>query len=259
MHRLFIALVVLVCVALGGPVDAFASTRVALVIGNGAYENHPALANPLSDASDIAASLKRLGFSVTVLTNARDIDMRKAIDEFGLAAQGSDIAVVFFAGHGMEIGGENWLLPVNVRLRNHTDVESEAVNLRSLMSPIGKARQLGLVILDASRDNPFAATMPRVLPTRPPLIPAENVLIAYAVRAGEVAADGNDRNSPFTTALLRHLETPGLEVSSLFRNVRDDVLLATGNRQQPLVYSSLPGSAIYLKRAAGDAPMPARK
>lgn len=261
MRRSLLALAVFVCTGLGGwPGDIHAATRVALVIGNGAYENQSVLPNPVSDAADISESLKRLGFAVTTLTNARDGDMRRALVDFGRAAQGADIAVVFYAGHGMEIGGENWLLPINVRLLSDTDAESEAISLRSVSLQVGKARQLGLVILDACRNNPFAAKMQRSLRTRAVVRglaatePTDNVLVAYAAKDGTVANDGDGRNSPFTAALLRHLETPGLEVTFLFRNVRDDVMRATGREQQPFVYGSLSSTAIYLKPAAtGDA------
>jgi hypothetical protein len=163
------------------------------------------------------------------------------------------MAVVFYAGHGMEAGGENWLIPTDAELRSDTDVESEAVSLRSVNLQVSKARQLGLIILDACRNNPFEAKMKRSLSTRAvtrglaPTEPTDNVLIAYAARDGTTASDGAGRNSPFTTALLRHIETPGLEISFLFRRVRDDVMTATKREQQPFVYGSLSKEEIYLK------------
>jgi uncharacterized caspase-like protein len=172
--------------------------------------------------------------------------MRKALVEFGRKADGSNIAIVFYAGHGMEAGGENWLIPTDAELQSDTDVESEAISLRSVNLQVGKARQLGLIILDACRNNPFASKMKRALSTRAVergLVrtePTDNVLVAYAARDGTTALDGTGRNSPFTTALLHHIETPGLEISFLFRRVRDDVMSATKREQQPFVYSSLP-------------------
>jgi uncharacterized caspase-like protein len=240
-------------------VPVFAADRVALVIGNGAYQRVPALPNPPRDAADIAHALERLDFKVSQLNNATAAEMRKALVEFGHAAEGSMMAVVFYAGHGMEAGGENWLVPTDAELRSDTDIESEAVSLRSVNLQVSKARQLGLVILDACRNNPFAAKMKRSLSTRAvarglaPTEPTDNVLVAYAARDGTTASDGDGRNSPFTTALLRNIETPGLEISFLFRRVRDDVMSATKREQQPFVYGSLSKEEIYLKAPAASA------
>lgn len=243
--------------------SAFAQqARVALVIGNGAYEKVPELPNPTRDAVDIGRALERLDFRVTQVKNVTAQEMRKAVVEFGRSAEGADLAVVFYAGHGMEVGGENWLIPISAELRSDTDIESEAISLRSVSLQVSKARKLGLVILDACRNNPFAAKMKRSISTRAvarglaPTEPSDNVLIAYAARDGTTASDGDGRNSPFTEALLRHIETPGLEISFLFRRVRDDVMLATKRAQQPFVYGSLSREEIYLKAAAANAQAP---
>lgn len=242
--------------SLVGAAPVLAAERVALVIGNGTYQKVPTLANPPRDAADIGRALERLNFTVTRLSNAGAAEMRRAIVDFGRASEGSEMAVVFYAGHGMEVGGENWLIPTDAELRSDTDVESEAVSLRSISGQVSKARQLGLVILDACRNNPFAAKMQRSLRTRvvtrglAPTEPTDNVLVAYAARDGTTANDGDGKNSPFTTALLRHIETPGLEISFLFRNVRDEVMSATRREQQPFVYGSLSKEAIYLKPSA---------
>jgi hypothetical protein len=235
---------------------ALAQARIALVIGNGAYEKVPELPNPTRDAADIGRALERLDFKVTQIKNATAQEMRKAVLEFGRTAEGSEMAVVFYAGHGMEVSGENWLIPIDAELRSDADIENEAVSLRSISLQVSKARKIGLVILDACRNNPFAAKMKRSISTRAvarglaPTEPSENVLIAYAARDGTTASDGDGRNSPFTTALLHHIETPGLEISFLFRRVRDDVMTATKREQQPFVYGSLSKEEIYLKAAA---------
>ena len=193
---------------------SFAADRVALVIGNGLYQKVPSLPNPTRDATDIGRALERLNFKVTQLSNASAAEMRKAIVEFGRSAEGSEIAVVYYAGHGMEAGGENWLIPIDAELRSDTDVESEAVSLKSVTLQVSKARQLGLVILDACRNNPFAAKMQRSLRTRAitrglaPMEPTDNVLVAYAARDGTTANDGEGRNSPFTAALLHNTKPP---------------------------------------------------
>ena len=239
--------------SLAGAASALAADRVALVIGNGNYQKVPALSNPPRDAADISRALERLNFKVTQLSNANAAEMRKAIIDFGRTTEGSEVAVVFYAGHGMEVGGENWLIPTDAELRSDTDVENETVSLRSLNLQVSKARQLGLIILDACRNNPFSAKMQRSLRTRAvtrglaPTEPTDNVLIAYAARDGTTASDGDGRNSPFTTALLHNIETPGLEISFLFRHVRDEVMSATKREQQPFVYGSLSKEAIYLK------------
>jgi hypothetical protein len=227
--------------------------RVALVIGNGAYRSVPVLPNPANDAGDVAAALKRLGFVVTLITNASFDEMRRGLIALGRDAAGADMATVYFAGHGMEINGENWLIPVDAELKRDTDAANEAVSLQSVMMQVSSTTSLGLVILDACRNNPFAVKMNRSLAVRAAVSgglgriePVGNVLVAYAARDGTTARDGDRRNSPFTAALLRHIETPGVEVTFVFRNVRDDVMEATRNEQQPFVYGSLSRQAIYL-------------
>lgn len=210
--------------------------RVALVIGNSAYKNVPALPNPANDAGDVAAALKRLGFAVTLITDAPFDQMRRGLIALGRDAADADMAVVFYAGHGMEINGENWLIPVDAELQKDTDAANEAVNLGSVMMQVSNTKSLGLVILDACRNNPFAAKMRRSLALRAVdrsglgrIEPVGNVLVAYAARDGTTALDGDGRNSPFTTALLHNIEAPGVEVTFMFRNVRDDVMQATAN------------------------------
>ena len=209
---------VLAGVVLCSGAPAFAEKRVALVVGNGAYRHVPALPNPGNDASDIAASLERLGFSIRRVTNGSYDDMRRALLDFSQQTRDADMAVVFFAGHGMEIGGENWLIPIDARLQSDVDAEQEAVGLKSVLNIVARASKLGLVILDACRNNPFAAKMTRSIRTRAVdrgfarVEPTDNVLVAYAAKDGTTAADGTGRNSPFTASLLKHLETPGLEV-----------------------------------------------
>jgi hypothetical protein len=250
----------LAAVLLGTP--AGAQTKVALVIGNSAYRSVPALPNPAHDAADVAASFERLGFSVRRVTDGTYDDMRRALLEFGRKANDAEMAVVFFAGHGMEVGGENWLIPVDAELRIDVNTEQEAIALRTVMLTVSSASKLGMVMLDACRNNPFLVKMNRTVLTRSVdrglarIEPATNVLVAYASKDGTVAADGGGRNSPFTSALLEHLETPGLEINFLFRNVRDVVVAATRGAQQPFVYGSLSKEAIYLKAPAVSSALP---
>ena len=248
------AIVVLaVAVTLAFPASTNTQTKVALVIGNGAYKGVPELANPTNDATAVAAAFLRLGFSVRLVTDASYDEMRRALLEFSQKARDSEMAIVFFAGHGIELGGENWLIPVDADLKTDLDTEQEAISLRSVMLMASAASKLGIVMLDACRSNPFIGKVKRSIATREVsrglsrVEPTNNVLVVYAAKDGTTASDGSSDHSPFTTALLKHLETAGLEVTFLFRNVRDDVIAATHNEQQRFVYGSLSKEAIYLK------------
>jgi hypothetical protein len=260
LQGLGLIVALLAAVLLGTP--AGAQTKVALVIGNSAYHSVPALPNPAHDAADVTASFERLGFSVREVTDATYDDMRRALLEFGRKANNAEMAVVFFAGHGMEIGGENWLVPIDAELKIDVNAEQEAIALRSVVLAVSSASKLGMVMLDACRNNPFLARMNRTVVTRSVdrglarIEPVSNVLVAYASKEGTVAADGGGRNSPFTSALLEHLETPGLEINFLFRDVHDEVVAATRGAQQPFVYGSLSKEAIYLKPPAAVSALP---
>jgi len=257
--RVAIAIAWAALVLLLGAMPGHAQARVALVIGNSGYRNVPALPNPANDAADVAASLARLGFTVRRIINGTSEDMRVALRDFAPQARRSEMAVVFFAGHGIEIGGDNWLIPVDAELKEDIAAEQEAIALRSLVPIVGAASKLGLIILDACRNNPFAARMQRSMPVRAVergltrVEPAGSVLVAFAAKEGTTASDGTGRNSPFTAALLRQIETPGLEVNYLFRNVREAVLNATNLRQEPVVYGALPSAEIYFKPGAKPA------
>ena len=244
----WIAVLVLAMLSLPAP----ASQRVALIIGNAGYAHAPALANPLNDAADIGAALGRLGFSVTRLENAGYAALRRGLQEFQRAASASEVAVVFYAGHGIEVDRRNFLVPVDARLASDQDVEFEAVPLALVSRAVERASGLRLVILDACRENPFAVQMQRAGATRSigrglaRVEPSGETLVAYAAKEGTVASDGTGRNSPYSEALLAHLEEPGLEVGLLFRKVRDAVLASTGGRQEPFVYGSLSSRGVYL-------------
>src|SRR5689334_12267816 len=244
----------------GGP--AFAEKRVALVIGNAAYQNVPRLPNPVNDGNSIAATLRDAGFDV--VDNRHDLsaaDTRRALRDFSDRASNADIAVVYYAGHGIEVDGGNYLIPVDAKLERDTDVYDEALSLDRVLLAVEPAKKLRLVILDACRDNPFAKNMKRTLAQRAigqglakiePSSP--NLLIAYSAKAGSTAADGDGKNSPFTTALSKHLTTPGLDVRRAFGYVRDDVMKTTNNRQEPFVYGSLGGEDVPLVPAPRSAP-----
>ena len=239
---------------------ALADKRVALVLGNSAYQNVAPLANPVNDSAMIASTLKDAGFDV--VDSRRDLsaaDTRRALRDFADRSRDADIAVVYYAGHGIEVDGGNYLIPVDARLERDTDVYDEALSLDRVLVAIEPAKKLRLVILDACRDNPFSRTMKRTVASRAigqglakvePTSP--NVLIAYSAKAGSTAADGDGKNSPFTAALSHHLTKPGLDVRRAFGFVRDEVLKTTGNKQEPFVYGSLGGEDVPL------VPAPAR-
>ena len=247
---------VLVVVGFATATATAASDRVALVIGNTAYRHVPALANPGNDARDVGDALSRLGFSVTHIGNAGQAELRQGLLDFQRAASASDIAVVFYAGHGIEVDQRNFLVPVDARLVSDQDIEFEAVPMELVSRAVGRASQLRLVILDACRENPFAIRMQRTGATRSigrglaRMEPPGETLIAYAAKEGTVALDGDSRNSPYTAALLVHLEEPGLEVGLMFRRVRDSVVRATGGRQEPFTYGSLSSERSYLSEPA---------
>ena len=197
-------------------------------------------------------------------------EMRRALRDFTDKTRDADIAVVFYAGHGIEVDGTNYLLPVDTALERDTDVEDEALALDRIVKIMEPVRRLRLVILDACRDNPFTRTMKRTLSSRSVgrglgkvEVQTSDTLIAFAAKAGSTASDGEGKNSPFTTALLNNLATPGLDLRLAFGRVRDEVLRSTGSKQEPFVYGSLGGTTVSLVPAvaepvvAAPAPTPA--
>jgi hypothetical protein len=249
-----LAAVLLGCLLVPGA--ASAETRVALVVGDGTYQNAPGLNSPRPDADAMAASLTRLGFSVTKIVDANFDGLRRALLSFGREARTADMAVVYYSGHGLEMNGENWLIPVDAELKSDIDVDNEAISLHSAMQTVSSARTLGLVILDSCRQNPFLAKMQRSSQTRDVdrglarVEPVNNVLVAFAAKDGTISDADAGGHSPFTKALLNNIETPGLEINFLFRNVRDDVLEQTHHMQEPFLYGSLSEQEIYLKPSA---------
>ena len=231
------------------------------MIGNAAYRasGMTPLPNPPRDAEAMAALFRELGFAHVAVHD--DLDhggMLRALRDFEREAERADWAVVYFAGHGIEINGMNYLIPVDAQLRSDRDVPEEAVPLNRVLARLEGAKRLRLVILDACRDNPFLARMTRsasltrsvtrgLAPIEDNDLPA-GTMVAFAARAGQVAEDGEGGNSPFVQALTRRMREPGVEINLLFRRVRDDVLAKTGRRQEPFVYASLPGEELFIRR-----------
>ncbi|TQF33387.1 caspase family protein [Bradyrhizobium sp. UNPA324] len=253
---------------------AWAANRVALVIGNSAYKNAALLANPANDAAIVEETLKKAGFDVVqTRTDLQAAEMRRALRDFADTARDADVAVVYYAGHGIELEGTNYLIPTDATLERDTDVYDEAFSLERVLLAIEPARQLRLVILDACRNNPFADKMKRTVGSRAVsrglarIEPAtSNTLVAFAAKAGSTASDGGSKNSPYASALVKYIATPGMDLRRVFGFVRDDVMKATGNKQEPYVYGTLGGDDVPLvpapakeasKEAAAATPQPA--
>lgn len=221
--------------------------RIALVIGNGRYTGGGSLANPVNDATDMAAKLRQLGFQVTLRTDADYMAMRRALTDFGRQIKEGTVALFFYAGHGMQVRGKNYLLPVDARIQIENDVGTEAMDVDFLLDKLSQAR-LSMVILDACRNNPFerrfrsgsgAGLAHMAAPT--------GTLIAYATAPGKVAADGEGRNGLYTGELLKAMSLPGLQVEDVLKHVRASVVRLSGDTQTPWEASSLTGSFYFIE------------
>ncbi|GJM03694.1 MAG: hypothetical protein DHS20C08_21950 [Rhodomicrobium sp.] len=226
--------------------------RVALVIGISDYNNASQLPNPVKDATRIASVLSSIGFDVTLKTNLGINDLRDSVRNFADKADNSDVAVVYFAGHGIEMSGRNYLIPNDAELRRDRDLDHEALTLNLVTTALEGAKRLRIVLLDACRNNPFSAQMKlagnrtrSVTRGLAPVEPLGDSLVVYASKHGTVAEDGEGQNSPFAEALAQTLTKPGIEISLLFRKVRDQVIRTTNRRQQPFIYGSISGDPFY--------------
>ncbi|MDP3075820.1 MAG: caspase family protein [Bradyrhizobium sp.] len=241
--------------------EALAEKRVALVLGNSAYTKVTPLSNPRNDAASMAALFEKAGFSVVSRNDLTIEEMRKTMRDFTEASGDAEIAVIYYAGHGIEIDGINYLLPIDAKLARDIDVEDEAISMDRVMRTIEPARKLRLLILDACRGNPFTQSMKRTVASRSvgrglaKVEPAtSDTLVAFAAKAGSTAADGDGSNSPFSAALIKHITVPGLDLRIALGRVRDEVLSSTSRRQEPFVYGSLGGSVVSLVPQAEAAP-----
>ena len=237
-------------------------TRIALVVGASAYQHASHLANTLNDAQEVAGKLKHLGFEVETVMDPDRQQFEVAVRRLGQRARGADAALFFYAGHALELNGRNWLIPVQANLQTERDLRFEALDLSDVIDQIEGQARVSLVILDACRNNPFRRFLggdSRAGDVGGGLAPqraATGTLIVYSTALGEVAADGNGPHSPFTAALLRHIETPGIEVRQLIAEVRRDVRQATSGQQIPWESSALEGE-FFLDPAPASAAAPA--
>lgn len=265
IRRLPLFIGVLISFVLMAPAAHAAQERVALVIGNGAYINATKLNNPVNDAGDIAQALRKIGFDVV---EGRDLDkraMEAKILEFGRKLDRANIALFFYAGHGMQVGGRNFLIPTDAKLERAGDLNFETLDVSLVLAQMEAEKRVNLVFLDACRDNPLARTFARSLgASRSAAIgrglasiqSAVGTMIAYATQPDNVALDGTGRNSPFTAAMLKHIATPGLEIRSLMTRVRADVLEATRQQQLPWDHSSLIGEVVLVPGGTAQAAPP---
>ncbi len=238
-------------------VPAFAEVekRVALVIGNGAYKSAIALENPVTDAKAVSASLKRLGFQVIDGYDLGAGEMRDKLREFSAALPESKAAMVYYAGHGVSVEDENFLIPTDLGLKSQTDLDLGAISLTMVLKQMKREERVNVVILDACRDNPFAADLQRGARNRSAVAErglsrvdselAKGTLIAFATDPRSAALDGKPgENSPFTKALLRHMEEPGVSIDTVMNRVRTDVWEETKQKQMPWVNTSIIGEFI---------------
>ena len=229
--------------------------RIALVIGNANYQVGK-LDTPLNDATDMATTLKDLGFEVILLKDSSKRGMDDAIDQFSTRINQGYVGLFYYAGHGMQVEGENYLLPVNAQIKAEKDVEYESIPLGKILGRMESAgNQINIVILDACRDNPFrkfSRSSSRGLTT--PVQPASGTLIAFATAPGKVASDGTGRNGLFTSHLLKYIKTPNLDVDLMLRQVRSDVAKDTKNYQVPWNSSSLTGEFAFNQKAETTSP-----
>ncbi len=255
-----------VCVLIGGVIAAQAERRVALVIGNGAYKAAPALPNPPKDAEAMASMLKLQGFEVVLGVDLDRDGMSATIAKFADTARGADVAMFFYAGHGIQIDGKNLLIPTDAVLKNEFDAKVRTVEIDTVLNHTMTDAKVKIVLLDACRENPFAKDIAAGAPkTRSVAVanglaemkPGEGTLIQFATAAGALAFDGTGENSPFTAALLKHLPAADIEIGLAMKHVRAQVAEDTRKQQQPWESTNMTGVFYMKKTAALTAPVAA--
>lgn len=271
MARTALATFFIFCAFLTTHAPAWAATdkkRVALVIANAAYKHTSELKNPANDGRDMVAALRRLDFKVIEGFDLDHGGMRRKIREFTTAIDGADVALFYYAGHGLQVAGKNYLAPVNAKLERESDLDFETIQLNLVLRQMEREKRTNLVFLDACRDNPLTQRLARSMAvTRSASIgrglarveSGVGMLISYATSPGMVALDGQGRNSPYTAALVKHIEKPGIGINDLMIKVRQDVLATSRGKQVPWEHSSLTGNFVFkdkVKTAALATPAP---
>jgi uncharacterized caspase-like protein len=245
--RLAAALAWCVVVLLAGIAAGHAEKRVALVIGNGGYQNTPQLANPVNDAEDVSAALQQVGFTVILERNLTKRGMEGALAQFARQAQDAGTVLIYFAGHGMQYAGGNYLMPVDARLEDEFSVNFELTRMDDVLFALDRAQGVKIVVLDACRNNPLTERLTRRTSSRAfaatrglaRIEAAGGMVIAYSTQPNQIAVDGNGRNSPFAQAFVKQIAVPGLEVTMLFRRVAAEVNRETAGKQLPELSMSL--------------------
>jgi uncharacterized caspase-like protein len=234
--------------------------RAALVIGNSAYKHTPGLANPKNDMADMAAALRKLGFAVL---EGRDLDkgaMDRKLRDFAQALSGAQVGLFFYAGHGLQVGGQNYLVPTDAELASASAIDFELVRLDLVQRTMERETSTNILIMDACRDNPLARNLARALGTRSfqigrgfaPVESGEGTLIGFSTQPGNVALDGTGRNSPYAAALLKHIATPGDDLPTILINVRNDVMQVTARRQVPWEHSAMTAKFYFIPPKTND-------
>jgi uncharacterized caspase-like protein len=246
-----VMLYILLCAAIPAQLSA-ADKRVALVIGNAAYAHASKLANPRNDAADVAAALGSIGFRVIARNDLDKAGLERALAEFVGQVAGAEVGLLYYRGHGVQAGGQNYLVPVDVRLATPAALDAETVHLGRAYAAMQGAT-VKLLFLDAGRDNPLGAASagPPAKGSAAPLQLGGGTLISYSVQPGFVAHDGEGRNSPYAAALVKRIVVPGMDIAAVLAAVRRDVMTATGGRQVPWEHSSLQGPFYLTAGAAG--------
>ncbi len=254
------AVLLVLCAA----VPALASKRVALVIGNAAYVHAPPLANPMNDARDVSERLKALGFEVHTGIDLDKPGFDAKVREFSAGLETADVAILFYAGHGLQVSGQNYLVPIDAKLAKERDLEFEAVRLDFVLKQmeLGREDKTNIVFLDACRDNPLSRSLARSMGTRSASIgkglaqvdAGVGTFISYSTQPGNVALDGKGANSPFTAALVKRMSEPSRSLTGVMIDVRKDVIAETGGQQVPWDHSALTGEFFFDPNAKpGDA------
>ena len=229
-----------------GSANANAGKRIALVIGNGGYTTAPPLKNPPNDARDMAATLRALGFDVTSGINVNQRDMKRLIREFGQKLKAGGSGLFYYAGHGVQSKGRNYLIPIDADIQSEAEVEDSGVDVALVLNYMDDAQNgLNIVILDACRNNPFARSFRSASDGLAQVDAPTGTLIAYATAPGRVASDGTGQNGLYTSELLKQMRVPGLSATDMFMRVRAEVMKQTGNKQVPWEASSLVGSFYF--------------
>lgn len=249
-HRYLIFLLLAGCLGLSAQcAPAFADKRVALVIGNSKYSNTPALENPVNDATDVSQALSSIGFKVTLKLDASKRDMDQAIAQFARDATSADAAMFYYAGHGMQFQGQNYVMPVDAELKDEISLRYEMTAMDDVKAALQRSPGVKIMVLDSCRNNPLAAKLVRSISANTRDVPnvqgyarpekTRGMIIVYATQADDVARDGSGRNSPFSAAFLKEVKEPGLEIGTMFRRIGGDVYQATDGLQSPELSISL--------------------